>query len=385
MMKKLYSVMVISMFILLTACSFSQNGMKQQHAAVRKTSTLKLTYAKQFAVDYYEQGYVHIRIGDKQDYVLIPSGKKAQNLGYPAATLIDWEKAKKSMYLAASSGMDLFRQLDGLSSITSCSMTAKEYADPVIQKAITSGNITYAGKYSAPDYEKLLNLSTGLAIESMMITHAPKIAEELTRLKIPVLVEMSSYEATPLGRLEWIKLYGVLLGKEKQADDFFTKEVKKLKHLQNSQLQQRASSDKKPTVAIFYLSSNGYVNVRKPGDYMSKMIEMANGTYALNDLAVPNENALSTININWEDFYRLASDADILIYNGTIDGGITSTEHLLAKNPIFKNFKAVKNKKLWCTNVNMYQESSKIVDVILDLHTIIEGTTKPTVYIKHLT
>lgn len=219
----------------------------------------------------------------------------------------------------------------------------------------------------------------------MMITHAPKIAEELTRLKIPVLVEMSSYEATPLGRLEWIKLYGVLLGKEKQADNFFTKEVKKLKHLQNSQLQQRASSNKKPTVAIFYLSSNGYVNVRKPGDYMSKMIEMANGTYALNDLAVPNENALSTININWEDFYRLASDADILIYNGTIDGGITSTEHLLAKNPIFKNFKAVKNKKLWCTNVNMYQESSKIVDVILDLHTIIEGTTKPTVYIKHLT
>ncbi|MEE3354965.1 MAG: ABC transporter substrate-binding protein [Candidatus Weimeria sp.] len=373
----------ISMLIMLTACS-GPSMVKRNSAGPAKLSSLQLSYAKQFAVDYYEQGYVHIRIGGNADYILIPEGQKEQDLGFKKATLIHQEKARSSIYLAASSGMDLFDRLDGLSSITSCSMPAKEYVDQNVQKAITSGDIVYAGKYSAPDYEKLLGLHTGLAIESMMITHAPKIKEELTRLHIPVLVEMSSYETSPLGRLEWIKLYGVLLGKEKKAEAFFDGEVKKLKQLTKKLKERKEQGKKSPRVAIFYLSSNGYVNVRKPGDYMTKMIEMAGGEYALKDITLPNDNALSTININWEVFYQMAWDADILIYNGTIDGGITSTEHLLSKNPLFKKFYGVKHHNLWCTNLNMYQESSKMVDVTLDFYTLIEGKHRRTKFLQHM-
>ena len=35
---------------------------------------------------------------------------------------------------------------------------------------------------------------------------------------IPVLVETSSYETQPLGRMEWIKLYAALLDKEDEAE-----------------------------------------------------------------------------------------------------------------------------------------------------------------------
>lgn len=75
----------------------------------------------------------------------------------------------------------------------------------------------YAGKYNAPDYELILSKSCDLAIESTMIHHAPEVKEQLEQLGIPVLVERSSYESHPLGRMEWLKLYGVLLGKEELA------------------------------------------------------------------------------------------------------------------------------------------------------------------------
>ena len=53
-----------------------------------------------------------------------------------------------------------------------------------------------------------------------MIYHNPEVKEKLEDLGIPVLVEMSSYESHPLGRLEWIRVYGLLTDREKEADEF---------------------------------------------------------------------------------------------------------------------------------------------------------------------
>ncbi len=87
----------------------------------------------------------------------------------------------------------------------------------------------YAGKYSAPDYERIVDKSCSLAIESTMIYHCPQVKEQLENLGVPVLVERSSYEADPLGRMEWIKLYGVLTGKEQLAEELFEKRSKNWK------------------------------------------------------------------------------------------------------------------------------------------------------------
>lgn len=49
------------------------------------------------------------------------------------------------------------------------------------------------------------------------------------------------------------------------------------------------------------------------------MIELAGGTYSLNGYVPEEENALSTLKMQMEDFYAAEKDADILIYNGTIE------------------------------------------------------------------
>lgn len=70
------------------------------------------------------------------------------------------------------------------------------------------GSIVFAGKYSEPDYELLVNSGCNLAIESTMILHTPKVQEMIEQMGIPVFTDRSSYENHPLGRTEWIKSLG---------------------------------------------------------------------------------------------------------------------------------------------------------------------------------
>ena len=77
-----------------------------------------------------------------------------------------------------------------------------------------TGDILYAGNYSAPDYEQILAEGCDLAIENTMVYHTPEVKEQLEKFGIPVMVDYSSYETEPLGRTEWVKLYGLLADRE---------------------------------------------------------------------------------------------------------------------------------------------------------------------------
>lgn len=57
--------------------------------------------------------------------------------------------------------------------------------------AMADGSLVYAGKYSAPDYEQLLQGGCTFAIENTMITHNPEVKEKLEELGIRVMVERS--------------------------------------------------------------------------------------------------------------------------------------------------------------------------------------------------
>ena len=48
-------------------------------------------------------------------------------------------------------------------------------------------------------------------------SHDPEVKEQLEKFGVPVIVERSSYESGPLARMEWLKLYGILLNKTEMA------------------------------------------------------------------------------------------------------------------------------------------------------------------------
>lgn len=323
--------------------------------------SMELLYADQFSVNYYDDGCAMISIRDSGRFLVVPEqGTQPEGLPEDVTVL---RQPVKNIYLVATSAMDLFKSLDAMDRITLSGTDAQGWYIEEARQALEDGGMFYAGKYNAPDYELILSKSCGLAIESTMISHSPEVKEQLEQLGIPVLVERSSYESHPLGRMEWLKLYGVLTGREEQAEACFRKQMENLKPV----LDQDATGK---TVAFFYISSNGYVNVRKSGDYVAKMIELAGGTYVPEGLD-GNGNALSTMNMQMEAFYAAAKEADYIIYNSTIDGELESLAQLLDKSSLLADFKAVKEGNVWCTEKSLFQETMGLGNMILDIHRIL--------------
>lgn len=326
--------------------------------------SMELKYAEQFSVDYLADGSALAEVADGRRYLILPGGGEAPEKLPEDITVIN---QPENIYLASSSAMDLFISLDGLGNIFATSTQESGWQLPEIVQAMEDEDILYAGKYSAPDIELLMSEGCDLAIENMMIYHSPKTAEQIEKCGIPVLIERSSSESHPLGRLEWIRLYGLILGKSDEAEQFFSEKCELLDEVAS---QESAGC----TAAFFYISSNGYAVVRKPGDYISKMIGLAGGEYVFTpeNLKV-DENALSSSNIQFESFYALAKDVDYLFYNGTVDGGVETLEQLAAKNPLLADFKAFRTGNVWCANSNIFQLTSSAAEMTEEFHRIFTG------------
>ena len=84
----------------------------------------------------------------------------------------------------------------------------------------------------------------------------------------------------------------------------------------------------------------------------------------------------STMNMQVEEFYNGAKDADYLIYNSSIDGGVSTVEELIDKCEVLKDFKAVREGHVFCTTNDMYQQSMAIGDMIADIHSMLSDAGK---------
>ena len=336
----------------------------------------QLDYAQQFTADCYEGGYTMVSIPDSGQKFLVVPQDAAEVDSLPADVTV-LRQPVENIYLVSTSVMDLILHLDALDSVTLSGTKAEGWYLPEAKQAMEAGRIAYAGKYSAPDYEQILAANCSLAIENTMILHTPEVKEQLEHFGIPVLVERSSYESGPLERMEWIKLYGILLGKEDTAEQVFAAQEAAIAPL----LEQEPTGK---SCAFFSLSSNNLATVRKGSDYVAKMIEMAGGAYVFSDLT-DNGNSLATMNLPLEDFYAGAKDADVLIYNSAIEGTIASVSQLTEKFPLLSEFKAVQNGQVWCTSQSLFQQSMELADLILDMNKVFTEGTPDADTLKFLT
>ena len=326
------------------------------------TGHLQLAYAKNFSIDYYDGGYKLLTTKDGTQILTVPEGKEVpDNLD---ESIIEQQQPVNNIYLVSSAVMDMFRELNAFDTIGFSAQKAENWYVEGAKAAMENGDILYAGKYSSPDYELLVSKKCSLAIENSMILHSPDVKEMLEDFDIPVIIEYSSYETDPLGRVEWIKFFGALTGKEEEAEKAFEKQTEIVKHV-------TATKKTDKTVAFFYITSNGLVQVRQSNDYIPKMIELAGGRYIFENLG--DDSKRSTMNMQVEEFYNKAKDADYLIYNSTIDGGVKSVDELIEKCSVLSDFKAVKSGDVWCTEKDVYQQSMSIGFLIEDIHNMLQG------------
>lgn len=362
-MKRSVSITLIVLMLLSSLCACAGTPREDEpEQNWQPERTMQLDYATEFAVDYYAGGYKLITLGDGSRFLVIPEGASLPDGLSP--DVVPLYQPIENIYLAASAAMCLFDALDRLDAVRLSGTQEDAWYIENAKTAMQEGRILFAGKYSDPDYEMILDHGCPLAIESQMISHASDVKDKLEELGIAVLVDQSSNEGHPLGRTEWIKLYAALFNEEALAEELFQE--------QKAYLEQIATEDTGKTVAFFYINSSGDVVARKPGDYVSKMIELAGGAYVFDDLGDP-ESKSSTATIEMEAFFAAAKDADYMIYNSTLGGEVETLEDLIAKNELLAEMKAVQSGDVWCTSQSMYQETTHLGELIQSLHLIFSG------------
>ena len=337
-------------------------------------SEMELERAKGFSVYRYEGGYSLLDIHDSQKFLLVPEGAEAPKELAEDITVL--QQPVDRIYLAATATMALFCSMDAMDHIRMSSIHEDDWTFDEPKKAMEKGDIIYAGKYSAPDYETMLDEECDLAIESTMIDHTPEVKEMIEKVDIPVLIDRSSYEDDPMGRAEWIKLYGALTGHEKEAEAFFEEQMDSIRELDDFENTEK-------TVAFFYISSDGKVVARSSTDYVPRMIEIAGGRYIFSDLEGDDDRA--AVDMSTETFYETAADADYIVYNSSIDGTVKSLRDLAEKDPIMKKMKAVKEGNCFVTGSSMYQRTDIAAQMILDFHKMLtEDDPKDLNYLEKL-
>ena len=108
----------------------------------------------------------------------------------------------------------------------------------MLPERMAAGEVAFAGSAEAPDYAALLANGCDFAIlpETFCVTEddvrAPEelaqigaVAERLEMLGIPGFVDRSAMEQTEHGRLEWIKVYGLIFGCEDAALEAYAQAV----------------------------------------------------------------------------------------------------------------------------------------------------------------
>ena len=351
-MKRLFGILLVLVLVLVCTAAFA--------ATPAVESRMETAYARHFTLDYCEGGYQLISIINNKDEVVqrfltIPEGAEV-----PADLDEDITALQLPLNNLLISSTPTTSLINAIGALEAVSLTTTDYDTwyiPEVKDEMNSGNIVYVGSYKEPDFELLAAAQPPFSVFSTMLESVPDVAEKLTELGIPYMLDESTYEDHPLGRVEWIKLYGALLGKEADAEDAFD--------AQEALINAIGGEKTGKTVAMFYITSKGALYARNGGDYMAAMLNLAGGEYILSGM---NPEKSGTQQMEMEEFFAQAGEADYIIYIWSLGGKPADLAAFLERNEMLSEFKAVKEGNVWCTTPDYFQISNTLGEMVADMN-----------------
>lgn len=206
----------------------------------------------------------------------------------------------------------------------------------------------------------------------------------LETLGIPI-VECADYmEATPLGRAEWMRFYGRLLGRAEQADSLFAAEEAAYSALCSLRrvAEPRSHPSSKTTAAVnptVLLGKRGGQAWYVPGgqSYLGTLLHDADAHYVFAD-----EASTGSVPLDFEAVYSRAKDADLWLITyaapPAADGTFAPMTYadLAAEDERYSQFRAFREHHVWACNtlalpyydVLPWSPSVLLRDVILIAH-----------------
>jgi iron complex transport system substrate-binding protein len=198
---------------------------------------------------------------------------------------------------------------------------------------IDERKITEIGKEGALNTEILLNLQPELIV-GYSVSSADKSLITLEKAGINVIYNGDWLEETPLGRAEWIKFFGVLFDKEKQADSIFKVIEKNYLEAKKTALK----SIKKPTILSGAIMSKDIWNLPAGESFVAQFLKDANLKYLWED-----SDGNGSLSLSFESVFDKGRNADFWI----APGYFASKEQMLNSNKIYTEFDAFKNNNIY--------------------------------------
>ncbi len=255
-----------------------------------------------------------------------PWRKDAQptRLVFPGDTAIGSAVVYSSVYAGA---LKMLGSLDVVTGVAD----AQYFKIPEITRGLSSGKIVDVGNSQNPSVEAIINLKPDALIVS---PYQDSDFGALRRLGVSVIEMMDYMEESPLGRAEWIKLLGLIVGKRQKADSIFNSVAQNYNALRET----AAKTKSRPTV----LSEIPYAGVwYVPGgkSYMARLFKDAGANYPWADT-----DEVGSLPLNFEAVFSKAYKADVWLVKSL---GKESLKRLRTDNPLLQRFKAFAPARVW--------------------------------------
>lgn len=338
---------------LLTACSPAPKAT----AADEKPLIDTMRYAEGFTVRRFS-GYTAVEIPDPWDstrilqrYLLVDRNRPLP-AGLPKGTVVKVPARKVVVYTSVHAAI-----LDQLGEIEHViGVCEPRYMDtPAIREGVASGRIADLGEATAPDIEKMIELGAELIIASPFQNSSYGPVE---KTGIPIFEGADYMESLPLGRTEWVRLYGLLFGKEQQADSIFRATEQRYLGLKT----RVASIAHRPTILTEKKYGSSWF--LPAGDsYMAHLFEDAGGEYLFQDLP-----GTGSVPLAFESVFDRAIHAEIWFVKYNASSPLTYAG-LQSEYAPYAHFDAFKNRRIYACNTGVvpyYEEFPLHPDYLLE-------------------
>lgn len=197
---------------------------------------------------------------------------------------------------------------------------------------IDKGIVKNVGQNEKLNIEQLIDLSPDLIVTFGVDNNNPML-DNLKKSGLNVMIQADWMEQSPLGKAEWIKLYGALFGKEDKAKELFDKIVESYNQAK------KLVAEKPATTTVLYGSMYEDVwYVAKGNSWVAQFMKDAKSNYLWADLKGTGSEGLS-----FEKVLDKAKTANVWIASGSF---LTLAE-LEKANPHYSEFDAFKNKSIY--------------------------------------
>lgn len=373
--------------LLFAACDRKENeqqGITVEYSQLTSTGKEENTFAELFSIEHLkdenEKAYSKIEVFDKEkkldtSWLLLPEGVDKVS-GAPAGVNIMTFRDRQNIMVSSASTMALINAMDALSKVP---MTTADTTWRIqeIKDAIDKGTVKEVGKYSKPDYEQIISIGAEkhvtFAVFSTMLDSVPDVYDQLTKTcNLRIMRDQSSYESHPLGRTEWIKIYGEIFDMRDKSDAVFNGQVEILNET-SSKI--NVPEAERKTVLIFYTTSTkDTFYVRNAADYVTELVNLGGGK----QVAEIGPGKSGNTKMTQELFIQECSQADYVLYNWTSGASGVKDESLQGLidarlGDWFKDFKAYKEGNVWRTSNDFYQKMDKMGEMVADIYKMLYG------------